>query len=132
MNRFISSRTNNLIRNMFTEPVAADSKVVMSNALYFNGSWEYEFLFDPPHFVGISSNFSSFDKNISLTLMTSDIDFPYLRDDDLGLEIASLPYKHYTRGDGQEISEVHMFIVMPTEKDEEAFTELESQLPTLD
>ena len=24
-------------------------KVVLSNALYFNGSWEYEFLFDPPY-----------------------------------------------------------------------------------
>ena len=24
-------------------------QIVLSNALYFNGSWEYEFLFEPPY-----------------------------------------------------------------------------------
>eukprot|EP00091_Calanus_sinicus_P017135 TRINITY_DN36974_c0_g1_i1.p1 TRINITY_DN36974_c0_g1~~TRINITY_DN36974_c0_g1_i1.p1 ORF type:complete len:171 (+),score=52.95 TRINITY_DN36974_c0_g1_i1:69-581(+) len=45
MNGFISKNTNNLIKDMFKEPVSADSKIVLSNALYFNASWEYEFLF---------------------------------------------------------------------------------------
>ena len=59
---------NNLIKDMFQQPVSPDNKVnkglkdflseitrrcemkvVLSNALYFNGSWEYEFLFDPPY-----------------------------------------------------------------------------------
>ena len=89
---------------MFTEPLPADSKLVVSNALYFNGSWEYEFLYDPPSYVGIDANFTSFDRNISLTMMTSDMDFPYLRDEDLGIEIASLPYKHFTRGSTTQIA----------------------------
>ena len=60
--RFIAQNTNNLIKEMFKEPIAPDNKVklykvylsdlmlqvVLSNALYFNGSWEYEFLFEPP------------------------------------------------------------------------------------
>jgi len=130
MNRFISSRTNNLIRNMFTEPAAADSKVVMSNALYFNGSWEYEFLFDPPHFIGIETEFNSFRKKINLTLMTANIDFPYLADPDLGFKIASLPYEHDVRN--EEISEAHMFLILPNQPGEEAFLEVENRLTTLD
>ena len=64
MNGFIAKNTNNLIKDMFKQPVSPDNKVrdflseitrrcemkvVLSNALYFNGSWEYEFLFDPPY-----------------------------------------------------------------------------------
>ena len=68
MNGFIAKNTNNLIKDMFQQPVSPDNKVnkglkdflseitrrcemkvVLSNALYFNGSWEYEFLFDPPY-----------------------------------------------------------------------------------
>ena len=42
------------------------------------GSWEYEFLFDPPDFVGIEAEFHSFNKYISLTLMSASMDFPYV------------------------------------------------------
>ncbi len=35
--RFVAQKTNNLIQNMFTEPVPVDSKLVVSSALYFNG-----------------------------------------------------------------------------------------------
>ena len=79
---------------MFKEPVAADSKVVLSNALYFKASWEYEFLFDPPHFVGIETEFTSFEKNIPLTLMEVTLDYPYIKDDTHGFEMISLPYEH--------------------------------------
>ena len=42
------------------------------------GSWEYEFLFDPPDFVGIEAEFHSFNKNIDLTLMSAAMDFPFV------------------------------------------------------
>ena len=54
---------------MFKQPLSLDTKVVISNALYFNGSWEYEFLFEPPDFVGIPAEFNSFNRQIPLTLM---------------------------------------------------------------
>ena len=79
---------------MFTEPVPADSKLVVSNALYFNATWDYEF----EHELGIEANFTSFNDNITLTLMSSDMDVPYLVDEELGMQIASLPYEHTTRG----------------------------------
>ena len=41
MFRYIRSKTKNLIANMFTEPVPPDSKLVISNALYFNGMFTY-------------------------------------------------------------------------------------------
>ena len=83
-----------MIQEMFTLPVSPQTKVVVSNCLYFNGSWEYEFLFDPPHFVGIPSPFTSFESQSNLTLMTATMDLPYYKDEDLGMEILSLPYEH--------------------------------------
>eukprot|EP00092_Neocalanus_flemingeri_P064060 GFUD01077632.1.p1 GENE.GFUD01077632.1~~GFUD01077632.1.p1 ORF type:complete len:532 (-),score=119.38 GFUD01077632.1:340-1935(-) len=130
MNGFISKNTNNLIKNMFKEPVSADSKIVLSNALYFNASWEYEFLFDPPQFVGIDVDFDSFGKKIPATLMEATFDYPYYRDENLGLEIISLPYEHDVRN--EEISEAHMFLMLPTEKGKQAFEDLENKLPNLD
>eukprot|EP00091_Calanus_sinicus_P023914 TRINITY_DN8321_c0_g1_i4.p1 TRINITY_DN8321_c0_g1~~TRINITY_DN8321_c0_g1_i4.p1 ORF type:complete len:474 (-),score=124.60 TRINITY_DN8321_c0_g1_i4:74-1495(-) len=129
MNGFIASNTNNMIRDMFTTPVSPQTKVVVSNCLYFNGNWEYEFLFDPPHFVGIPSMFQSFEAQKNLTLMTATMDMPYYKDEDLGLEILSLPYEHDLRN--EEISEAHMFLMMPTKTGKEAYEELESKFLTL-
>ena len=94
VNGFIAQNTNNLIRNMFKEPLSVDTKVVLSNALYFNGSWEYEFLFDPPDFVGIESQFNSFNKHIPITLMEATFDYPYYKDEENMFEMISLPYEH--------------------------------------
>lgn len=129
MNGFIAKNTNNLIKDMFKEPVSADSKIVLSNALYFNASWEYEFLFDPPQFVGIDIEFNSFEKKIPVTLMEATFDYPYYRDDDIGLEIVSLPYEHDVRN--EEISEAHMFLMLPTKTGRDAFEDLERKLPSL-
>ena len=92
--RFIASNTNNMIRDMFTTPVSPSTKVVVSNCLYFKGLWEYEFLFDPPDFVGIPTEFKSFEHQKNLTLMTATLDLPYYKDENIGLEILSLPYEH--------------------------------------
>ena len=86
--------TNNMIQNMLTVPVSPETKVVVSNCLYFNGTWEYEFLFDPPYFSGILGMFDSFGTKKAITLMTSTLDIPYYKDEGLGLEILSLPYEH--------------------------------------
>jgi len=129
MNGFIAKNTNNLIKDMFKEPVSADTKIVLSNALYFNASWEYEFLFDPPEFVGIDAEFNSFGKKVPLTLMEATFDYPYYRDDNVGLEIISLPYEHDIRN--EEISEAHMFLMLPTGKGKGAFEEVERKLPSL-
>ena len=136
VNGFIAQNTNNLIKDMFKQPLAVDTKVVLSNALYFNGSWEYEFQFDPPHFVGIDSQFQSFNKDIPITLMEATFDYPYYMDDDNMFEMISLPYEH----DGnklerisskihfflspvrnEEISEAHMFLILPSREGEEAW-----------
>jgi len=129
MNGFIAKNTNNLIKDMFKEPVSSTSKLVLSNALYFNASWEYEFLFDPPQFVGIDTEFNSFAKKIPLTLMEATFDYPYYKDEGVGMEIISLPYEHDVRN--EEISEAHMFLILPTEQGEEAFEGLEAKLPSL-
>jgi len=130
MNGFVAKNTNNLIKEMFKEPVSADSKIVLSNALYFNASWEYEFLFDPPQFVGMDVDFDSFGKKVPLTLMEATFDYPYYKDESNGFEIISLPYEHDVRN--EEISEAHMFLMLPTKQGKGAFEHLENQFSNLE
>lgn len=129
VNGFIAQNTNNLIKNMFKQPLSVDTKMVLSNALYFNGSWEYEFQFDPPDFVGIESQFQSFNKDIPLTLMEATFDYPYYKDDDGMFEMISLPYEHDVRN--EEISEAHMFLILPSREGKEAFEAVERKLQIL-
>lgn len=129
MNGFVAQKTNNLIQNMFTEPVPPQSKLVISNALYFNGSWEYQFLFSPPEYSGIRTTFLSFNKKVNLTLMTATLDFPYLEDRHAGYRIASLPYQN--EGGTEGVSEAHMFLIQPIQSGEEAFLALEKQLDSV-
>ena len=112
VNGYIAQNTNNLIRNMFKEPLALDTKVVLSNALYFNGSWEYEFFFDPPDFVGIEAEFSSFQRQIPLTLMEATFDYPYYKDEGGMFEMISLPYEH----DGKSSNILSFLFVLFSEK----------------
>lgn len=130
MNGFVAQRTNNLIQNMFTQPVPADSRLVLSNALYFNGSWEYKFLFSPPEYSGIKTTFVSFNKSLNLTLMTATLDFPYLEEKAAGFRIASLPYEN--AGGMEGFSEAHMFLIQPIQSGADAFLAVEKQLDSLD
>ena len=36
----MAANTNNMITDMFSRPLAQNTKAVVSNCLYFNGSWE--------------------------------------------------------------------------------------------
>merc|ERR1712002_147711 len=103
MNGFVASNTRNMIRNMFTQPIDAGTKAVISNCIYFNGSWEYEFLFEPGIEEGRNASFHTFSGDTQVTYMSAKLDFPYYGDDALGMEILSLPYEHDARN--EEISE---------------------------
>ena len=99
--------------------------------------------------MGIPTEFKSFgDRKIPLTLMEATFDYPYLKDESNGFEIISLPYEH----DGmqtkvsllvdnffllflvrnEEISEAHMFLILPSHEGQEEFEKLEKTLLTLD
>ena len=80
--------------------------------------------------------------------MEATFDYPYLKDESNGFEIISLPYEH----DGmqskvslwvdnffllflvrnEEISEAHMFLILPSHEGQEEFEKLEKTLLTLD
>ena len=79
---------------MFKSPISTDAKVVVSNCLYFNGNWEYEFIFEPPDFIGEDGEFKSFSSTKTMTFMIAKLDLPYYKDDENGFEILSLPYEH--------------------------------------
>lgn len=131
MNRFVASKTNNMIADMFSQPPAPGTKAVVSNCLYFNGSWEYEFLFEPGMVGGEGRNdsFHTFTGEKTVTYMSAKLDFPYYRNESQGLEILSLPYEHDVRN--EEISEAHMFLMRPTEEGQAAYQQLERTFSTL-
>merc|ERR550519_2040845 len=95
INRFVARKTKGLIPKMLERPVAPTSKAVVANCLYFNGTWEYEFIYEPDEEgVNLGSRndtFRSFNKEEEMTYMSVKLDFPYYKDETL--EIFSLPYE---------------------------------------
>jgi len=132
INRFVSRKTKGLIPRMLERPVAPTSKAVVSNCLYFNGTWEYEFIYEPDeNGINLGSRndtFHSFNNPQEMTYMSVKLDFPYYKDDTL--EIFSLPYEHDQLN--EEISEAHMFLMRPSQEGEAAFEELERTFASLD
>ena len=85
-------------------------------------------------------------RDIPLTLMEATFDYPYLKDETNGFEIISLPYEHdgmsaflFDRKNlflfivrNEEISEAHMFLILPSNEGQEEFEKLEKKLLTLE
>jgi len=114
-------------RDMFKQPLATNNKLVLSNALYFNASWEYEFDSD----FSIPAAFNTFTSTLNITLMDVELDLPHYQDTtNNGFHIISLPYEHDLNNTGT--SEAHMFLIQPTNGTKEGFEALERKLPSVD
>ena len=105
INAFIEEQTNNKIKDLIPSGVLNSlTRLVLTNAIYFKGTWEWEFDKSDTH----EQDFKITPENIVKTpMMSMDPDkamFNYADTEDL--QILELPYK------GEDIS---MLILLPTE-----------------
>ncbi|MEX0866749.1 MAG: serpin family protein, partial [Pirellulales bacterium] len=113
INAWVEKQTNDKIQNLLPQgSLTADTRLVLTNAIYFKGDWQHEFEEDNTKPLPF---FLAKDKQVDVPLMYQQEKFPYFENDKL--QAISLPYK------GGELS---MVVVLPREK--EGLAELESEL----
>ena len=126
INTFIEEQTNNKIKDLIPQGALTPLiRLVLTNAIYFKGTWTWEFDKSDTHDQDFKITSANIIKTPMMFMDNDKAKFNYL---DLGdLQILELPYK------GEEIS---MLIVLPTENLEairssltaENFEEWKSQL----
>ncbi len=105
INSFIEEQTNNKIVDLIPEGVlSSNTKLVLTNAIYFKGTWEWEFDKSDTREMDFKISPDNIVKTDMMYMKPEKATFSYAQTDDL--QILELPYK------GGDIS---MLILLPTE-----------------
>lgn len=108
INEWVEDKTNNKIKNLVPQDsITPDTRIIITNAVYFNGKWIYVFdkeLTDKDTFYPAEG------EKISVDMMHSAENFAYGENSDA--KIIELPYK------GNNLS---MYVVLPKENNIEKF-----------
>ncbi|EJW73224.1 hypothetical protein WUBG_15870 [Wuchereria bancrofti] len=103
INNWISSQTNNKVRNMITpNSITDDTKMLLINAIHFKGTWTTQFI----NFVTKQRQFHISENEVKMMPMMAKSDtVPYYEDD--AVKVIKLPYI----GD-----EVEMVVILPKKR----------------
>ncbi|KAL7631034.1 UNVERIFIED_CONTAM: hypothetical protein RMT77_018680 [Armadillidium vulgare] len=90
INAWANESTNGKIDEICSKPLSKDTKLVAAGTLSLNG--EFECPFDPALTADLGTFFTG-KENITIPMMNGIMDIPYHKDEELGYEIISIPYK---------------------------------------
>jgi len=103
INGFIEDQTNNKIKELIPSGILSPmTKLVITNAIYFKGDWEYEFDKQETRDLDFKISPEQTIKVPTMVMVSKEEDFNYL--DNKDLQILELPYKD---------NEVSMLILLP-------------------
>ncbi|XP_074604184.1 leukocyte elastase inhibitor-like [Brevipalpus obovatus] len=102
LNEWVSQETNNLIPQLFDEPLKPDDILVLINVLHFKGFWQVPFT-EAKTSDGIFNNLDGTKSTVKM-MCSSKPKYPSSNREDENLRIIKLPY----------IGTIAMFIIMPT------------------
>jgi serpin B len=116
INAAIEKQTRDRIKDLLQpEHIKSDTRLVLTNAIYFKGAWESEFKGRDTR----DWNFTTFDGGgkVKVSMMGQKNEFAYTEDD--AVQVLQMPYV------GQELA---MVVILPKGKDAAALAKLEEQL----
>ncbi|KAL1130591.1 hypothetical protein AAG570_011837, partial [Ranatra chinensis] len=116
--RWVSEKTFGRIRGILSEPLNRETRVVIANALYFNGEWQYPF---PAHDTKRKPFYVSPTDTVEVDMMVNAAEVYYAENKKRSYRIIGLPYKG---------GEVVMFIVLPETENNDPRTFVRSLAPT--
>ncbi|XP_013779216.1 serpin B3-like isoform X2 [Limulus polyphemus] len=102
INSWVDKNTHHEIKQLFESPLSSDTRLVLVNAVYFQGAWVSEFLLKEGTFYNNGQN----PKSVPLMYLRHEVPFAYI--EDLDAKVIELPYN------GTYIS---MFVILPVMKD---------------
>jgi len=119
INNYVAERTNDKINELLQEgDVDALTRMVLVNAVYFKGVWQYQF--DPQDTSEL--DFSSVDANkINTPFMYREARVRVLDDEDSGVDILELPYSDPSKS---------MLIILP--KQGKSFSNIATKIENID
>lgn len=119
INGWVEDKTNHKIKDLISDDsLDSDTRMVLVNAIYFKGTWVYEFdktkTFKGPFYLNE-------EETVTVDFMKIKKHFSYGQFPELKASAIELPYKN---------SDISMFIILPDSKT--GLAELESNLNTID
>ena len=125
INRWVEEKTDNKIKELLpADSINADSLLVITNAIYFNGKWEKPFseadTRNFPFYLDELFNSSAPVPTVTVPMMQREDIYPYAETDTL--QMVELPY---TAGDGSDLS---MLVILPKSYGLTALADAESSL----
>ena len=115
INTWVQKQTNDKIKDLMPRgSITPDTRLVLTNAIYFKGLWADPFKKEQTHEVDF---FLAPDKTAKVPLMSRTGRLPYLQTDDV--QVLSLPYQ------GNALS---MRVILPVSKEADALEQLEAKL----
>lgn len=115
INTWVANKTNNKIKDILSKPLDTMTKLVLTNAIYFNGKWEKTF--NKKETKADISFLSDSENNVKVNMMQQSNDdktiFNYAENENL--QILEMPYK------GDKLS---MIVILPKKNDITSFEKL--------
>lgn len=119
LNNWVSERTHNKIKELFSEPPPPSSRVILASALYFNSLWLKPFLKGHTRRMKFYSNGKKNPAEIEVDMMANGGEFSYYKDNSLKCEIFALPYQD---------RETFMYVILPFDSDTTQVKSLQDNL----
>ncbi|XP_018326697.1 serine protease inhibitor 28Dc-like [Agrilus planipennis] len=119
INDWVSEKTNSKIKSILDDSPPENTKLVIANALYFKGQWEFPFFQRATARRQFFLNGRQQKETVMVDMMANSGLFPYYKDESLNCEIMGFPYKG---------SKMTMYVVMPKDSNAENLNTLESSL----
>ncbi|XP_076348077.1 uncharacterized protein LOC143245606 [Tachypleus tridentatus] len=114
INSWVKDKTFNKIKQLFDSPLSTDTRLVLLNAIYFQGAWISEF---NPNETSTGTFYNNGKEETHIPLMHKKSKFAFAYIQHLHANVLELPYK------GKDIG---MFVILPIKKD--GLWNLEQQL----
>ncbi|KAM6167527.1 serpin B13-like isoform 2-T2 [Erethizon dorsatum] len=106
INAWVESQTNEKIKDLFPEnSLSSSTKLVLINAIYLKGKWEWEFRKENTKMEEFWLNKST-SKSVQMMALCHSFSFVFL--EDLQVKIVGIPYKN---------NELSMFVLLPNDID---------------
>nr|CAD7258877.1 unnamed protein product [Timema shepardi] len=125
INKWVESKTLGRLKNFLSSAPSRDTRMLIANAIYFNGEWEYPFMdeltYVRPFTVtgGEPQPGASTSETILVPMMTNAAELPYSDNHRLNCRVVGLPYK------GREVI---MYLVLPRDTGLDALRALKKRL----
>ncbi|KAL7644908.1 UNVERIFIED_CONTAM: hypothetical protein RMT77_004725 [Armadillidium vulgare] len=88
INNWVSDSTNGKIDKVFYQPLSPLTVCVIANVIFLNATWLNQFNSN----LTRNGNFYTGTENITIPMMNTQMNVPYMRFDNEGFEMISLPY----------------------------------------